>query len=58
MIVEDGKTVVNKANLEKIEKFVAQPISKVIKSDARKMYSVPWNSGGIPTDVSKQSPVR
>ncbi|XP_067945451.1 uncharacterized protein [Watersipora subatra] len=51
----DGRTVVDKGQLEKINKFIGEPIAKLLSADSRKMYTVPWHTGGIPTDVDKQT---
>ena len=58
--VEDngGKAVVNRENLQKIDKFIADPLSRCLPSDSRSMYVVPWHTGGITTDVSQQTQVR
>lgn len=50
--------MVNKSNLDKIQRFIADPIAKVVNAQSRREYNVDWHTGGIPTDVSKQSQVK
>lgn len=53
----DGEITVDKERMSKIDKFIGEPVGRMLLPECRKMYAVPWHTGGIPTDVSQQTPV-
>lgn len=53
-----GVRVVDEDRKRSIDTFITQPISRMVRPEARRELCVEWKAGGIPVDVKEQSEVR